>query len=105
MVDLVLRKLVKEKQIQFIQVSSRMKYNLNVFYNSYRMDLKRTIIILMALACVINLVGVIHCYLNYSYNSSLTLYQISYGIIFPICMLKNSNSIRFQYFIIFDCSI
>lgn len=49
------------------------------------MDLRRTIIILMALACVINIIGVIHCHINYPSNPTLSAYRITYSIIFPIC--------------------
>jgi hypothetical protein len=51
------------------------------------MDLRRTIIILMALACVITLIGVIHCHVNYPYNPTLSAYRMGYSIIFPICKL------------------
>lgn len=52
------------------------------------MDLKRTIIILMVLACIVNMVGVIHCHINYSYNSTISVYRITYSILFPICKWK-----------------
>jgi hypothetical protein len=52
------------------------------------MDLRRTIIILMALSCIITLIGVIHCHINYPYNPTLSAYRISYSIIFPICKLN-----------------
>ena len=51
------------------------------------MDLRRTIIILMALACVIDVIGVIHCHVNYPYNPTLSAYRLGYSIIFPICKL------------------
>jgi hypothetical protein len=52
------------------------------------MDLRRTIIILMALACVIDVIGVIHCHVNYPYNPTLSAYRLGYSIIFPICKLN-----------------
>jgi hypothetical protein len=52
------------------------------------MDLKRTIIILMALACVVTVIGVIHCHFNYTQNTTLTAYRMGYSIIFPICKFK-----------------
>jgi hypothetical protein len=48
-------------------------------------DLKRTIIILMALACVLTVIGVIHCHVNNSYAGYWYGYRTSYSIIFPIC--------------------
>ncbi|CAM4894649.1 unnamed protein product [Rotaria socialis] len=54
--------------------------------NFFKMDLKRTIIILMALACILDLFGLIHCHINYPHNSSLSPYIISYSIIFPILL-------------------
>ncbi len=51
-------------------------------------DLRRTIIILMALACVVDIVGVIHCHVNYPYEVSWYPYQTSYSIIFPIGRLN-----------------
>jgi hypothetical protein len=52
------------------------------------MDLRRIIIILMALSCVITIIGVIHCHVNNPYNPTLSAYRISYSIIFPICKLN-----------------
>ncbi len=50
-------------------------------------DLRRTIIILMAIACVVTVVGVIHCHVNYPYTASWYGYRMGYSIIFPICKL------------------
>jgi hypothetical protein len=49
-------------------------------------DLRRTIIILMALACVINVIGVIHCNVNHPYLTSWYAYHIGYSLIFPILL-------------------
>jgi len=49
------------------------------------MDLRRTIIILMALSCIITVIGVIHCHVS-PYNPTLSAYRISYSIIFPILL-------------------
>jgi len=51
-------------------------------------DLRRTIIILMVLACVVNVIGVIHCHAHYPYVASWHAYQMGYSIIFPICKLN-----------------
>ncbi len=54
-------------------------------------DLRRTIIILMVLACVITVIGVIHCHINYAYYVAPGYaygYRMSYSIIFPICKLN-----------------
>jgi hypothetical protein len=61
-------------------------------------DLKRTIIILMALACVVTVIGVIHCHINYTYNVTWYSYRSSYSIIFPICK-SNRLSIELNIFI------
>ncbi|CAF0868893.1 unnamed protein product [Adineta ricciae] len=50
------------------------------------MDLRRTIIILMAIACVITLVGVIHCHVNHPLNEVFSAYRMSYSIIFPLLL-------------------
>ncbi|CAF2566950.1 unnamed protein product [Rotaria sp. Silwood2] len=50
------------------------------------MDLRRTIIILMALAAMINVIGVIHCHIDYPHNTPLSAYRMSYSIIFPILL-------------------
>ena len=47
-------------------------------------DLRRAVIILMALACVITVIGVIHCHVNYSYGPAGYDYRTGYSIIFPI---------------------
>ncbi|UJR30948.1 hypothetical protein I4U23_018460 [Adineta vaga] len=49
-------------------------------------DLRRIIIILMALACVITLVGVIHCQINGWAFTTWYGYHTSYSIIFPILL-------------------
>jgi hypothetical protein len=55
-------------------------------YILFRMvDLKRTIIICMILACIITVIGVIHCHINHPYIQGWYGYQIGYSIIFPIC--------------------
>lgn len=54
-------------------------------------DLRRTVIILMAVACVINVIGIIHCHVNYPYTTSWYAYRASYSIIFPICMFEQSE--------------
>ncbi len=54
-------------------------------------DTRRTIIILMALACIITVIGVIHCHVNYPYVTAWYgwyAYRTSYSIIFPICKLN-----------------
>ncbi|CAF0812301.1 unnamed protein product [Rotaria sordida] len=73
-------------------------------HNSFNMDLRRTIIILMALACVINVIGVIHCHLNYPYNSTLSAYRISYSIIFPI-LLALTGFLLIEQLIITDGTV
>ena len=50
-------------------------------------DLRRTIIILMVVACIVDVVGIIHCHFNNSSASSWYVYRASYSIIFPICKL------------------
>ena len=48
-------------------------------------DLRRTIILLMALACVITVIGVIHCHVNHPYVTDWWYpYRMSYSVIFPI---------------------
>ncbi|CAF1439257.1 unnamed protein product [Adineta steineri] len=48
-------------------------------------DLRRTIIILMALACVVTAIGIIHCHSNYySYTQTWYSYRTGYTILFPI---------------------
>jgi hypothetical protein len=47
-------------------------------------DLRRTIIILMILACIVNVIGVIHCHLNNPYVTYWYAYGMGYSIIFPI---------------------
>ncbi|CAF1009342.1 unnamed protein product [Rotaria sordida] len=49
-------------------------------------DLRRIVIILMAVACVMNVIGVIHCHVNYPYLTSMNAYRMSYSIIFPILL-------------------
>lgn len=47
-------------------------------------DLRRTIIILMAIACFVDVIGVIHCHVNHPGEVSWYAYRTSYSIIFPI---------------------
>lgn len=49
------------------------------------MDSRRTIIILMAVSCVITTVGVIHCHVDDAYSTAMSTYRLVYSIIFPIC--------------------
>lgn len=49
-------------------------------------NLRRTVIILMAIASIINAIGVIHCHADYAYVTSWYAYRAGYSIIFPICM-------------------
>jgi hypothetical protein len=50
-------------------------------------DLRRVIIVLMALACVVNVIGVIHCHVNGYTFANWYGYHTSYTVIFPICEL------------------
>ncbi|CAF0988620.1 unnamed protein product [Rotaria magnacalcarata] len=49
-------------------------------------DLKRTIIILMAVATIVNVVGVIHCHINHPYLTTWYGYQMGYSVIFPVLL-------------------
>ncbi|CAF0941221.1 unnamed protein product [Rotaria sp. Silwood1] len=49
-------------------------------------DFRRIVIILMAIACVINVIGVIHCHVNYPSAPAWYTYRTSYSIIFPILL-------------------
>jgi hypothetical protein len=51
-------------------------------------DLRRTIIILMAVACIIDVIGVIHCHINNPCLTTWYAYRTSHSIIFPICKLN-----------------
>ncbi|CAM4799850.1 unnamed protein product, partial [Rotaria magnacalcarata] len=64
----------------------KLTYRFSQNKNFFKMDLKRAIIILMALACILDLVGLVHCHINYPQNSSFSAYIISYRIIFPILL-------------------
>lgn len=68
------------------------------------MDSRRTILILMAVSCVITTVGVIHCHVNDAYPTAMSTYRLAYSIIFPICKstsLKNSNRSSTSSFFLF----
>jgi hypothetical protein len=56
-------------------------------------DLRRAVIICMAIACVVDVIGVIHCHVNNPYITGWYGYQLSYSIIFPICKLKLNMNI------------
>ena len=59
-------------------------------------DLRRTVIICMAIACVVDVIGVIHCHVHNPYAGNWYYYQTSYSIIFPICKLKVNMNISMK---------
>jgi len=64
------------------------------------MDLRRTIIIIMFLSCVTNVIGIVHCHLNYPTYSAVSIYEMSYSIIFPICnRKKNALKMKKEMFV------
>ena len=81
-------KKVLEKQTE---IDQRTKTKTKSFFDLDMTDLRRTIIILMALACVITVIGVIHCHVNHPYVTDWYSYRTSYSIIFPICKSLSIN--------------
>lgn len=49
-------------------------------------DLRRTIIILMAVACVIDFLGIVFCHTRYPLVSSWYAYRFGYSVIFPVLL-------------------
>ncbi|CAF2470474.1 unnamed protein product [Rotaria sp. Silwood2] len=67
-------------------------------------DLRRIIIILMAVASVMNVIGVIHCHVNYPYISTWYTYRMGYSIIFPI-LLALTGFLLIEQLLITDATV
>jgi len=59
-------------------------------------DLRRTIIILMAVACVVDFLGIVFCHTRYPQISSWYAYRFGYSVIFPVCMYTNNIRTDFE---------
>jgi len=64
-------------------------------------DLRRAIIILMALACVVTVIGVIHCHVNNPDMAYWYGYRMGYTIVFPI-LLSLSGFLLIEQLLITD---